>query len=112
MLGTCRGSQVAIKQIDLSKTDQEELLAEIRILSAERQANIVMLMGVCEYTGEDVRFQNVDFSLWKNVPQLLILTEYCPRGDLRRILEDPAIHIPVSRAIQFAIGTFTENSRF
>lgn len=57
MLGTCRGSQVAIKQIDLSKTDQEELLAEIRILSAERQANIVMLMGVCEYLGEDVLSQ-------------------------------------------------------
>lgn len=54
MLGTCRGSQVAIKQIDLAKTDQDELLAEIRILSAERQANIVMLMGVCEYIGEDV----------------------------------------------------------
>lgn len=54
MLGTCRGSQVAIKQIDLAKTDQEELLAEIRILSAERQANIVMLMGVCEYIADEV----------------------------------------------------------
>eukprot|EP01127_Copromyxa_protea_P018543 TRINITY_DN5863_c0_g1_i1.p1 TRINITY_DN5863_c0_g1~~TRINITY_DN5863_c0_g1_i1.p1 ORF type:complete len:596 (-),score=90.52 TRINITY_DN5863_c0_g1_i1:93-1850(-) len=91
MLGTCRGSQVAIKQIDLSKTAQQELLDEIRILSAERQANIVMLMGVCEYIGED------------NVPQFLILTEFCPRGDLRRILEDTTLTIPVSRAIQFAI---------
>lgn len=103
MLGTCRGSQVAIKQIDLTKTDQEELLAEIRILAAERQANIVMLMGVCEFIGDDVREQFA-FLQHQGVAQLLILTEYCPRGDLRRILEDTSIHIPVSRAVQFALG--------
>eukprot|EP01126_Amoeba_proteus_P048604 TRINITY_DN5632_c0_g1_i5.p1 TRINITY_DN5632_c0_g1~~TRINITY_DN5632_c0_g1_i5.p1 ORF type:complete len:669 (-),score=117.23 TRINITY_DN5632_c0_g1_i5:140-2146(-) len=89
-LGTCRGSMVAIKQIDMKKTSSSELKDEIRILAAERHVNIVMLMGICEYPSTEG-------------PQLLILTEYCCRGNLKRVLEDASISIPLSLGIQFGI---------
>jgi len=89
--GKCRGGPVAIKRINLAKSDIDELMGEIQILAAERHNNIVLLLGVCESTSGE----------------LMIVTELCSRGDLRKVLENSTIHLSLKRKIQFAVDIAT-----
>jgi serine/threonine protein kinase len=89
--GRCRGGPVAIKRINLAKSDLDELMGEIQILAAERHNNIVLLLGVCECSNGE----------------LMIVTELCGRGDLRKILETASIHLSLRRKIQFAVDIAT-----
>jgi len=72
--GKCRGEIVAIKELSDTDIDEEvleEFRREVAIMSHLRHPNIVLLMGACTQG-----------------PRLCIVTEYLPRGDLDKMLEE------------------------
>ncbi|XP_023309722.1 atrial natriuretic peptide receptor 1 [Anoplophora glabripennis] len=76
-VGIYRGSRVAIKKIVRKKVDiNKKLLWEIKQARDVTHENTVRFLGACI-----------------EPPTILILTEYCPRGSLKDVLENDAIHL-------------------
>lgn len=76
-VGTYKGSRVAIKKITKKKVDiNKKLLWEIKQVRDVTHENTVRFLGACI-----------------ECPTVLILTEYCPKGSLKDVLENEAIHL-------------------
>ncbi|KAG5890712.1 hypothetical protein JTB14_016542 [Gonioctena quinquepunctata] len=76
-VGVYRGSRVAIKKIIRKKVDiNKKLLWEIKQVRDVTHENTVRFLGACIES-----------------PTVLILTEYCPKGSLKDVLENEDIHL-------------------
>ncbi|XP_075215398.1 atrial natriuretic peptide receptor 1 [Lycorma delicatula] len=76
-IGIYKGSRVAIKKIVKKKVDiNKRLLWEIKQVRDVTHENTVRFIGACI-----------------ECPTVLILTEYCPRGSLKDVLENEAIRL-------------------
>ncbi|RZC42287.1 Pkinase Tyr and/or ANF receptor domain containing protein [Asbolus verrucosus] len=76
-VGIYKGSRVAIKKITKKKVDiNKKLLWEIKQVRDVTHENTVRFLGACI-----------------ECPTVLILTEYCPRGSLKDVLENEAIQL-------------------
>ncbi|CAG9813488.1 unnamed protein product [Phaedon cochleariae] len=76
-VGLYRGTRVAIKKIIRKKVDvNKKLLWEIKQVRDVTHENTVRFIGACI-----------------EAPTILILTEYCPKGSLKDVLENDDIHL-------------------
>ncbi|XP_054277953.1 atrial natriuretic peptide receptor 1-like [Macrosteles quadrilineatus] len=76
-IGIYKGSRVAIKKVIKKKVDiNKKLLWEIKQVRDVTHENTVRFVGAC-----------ID------CPTVLILTEYCPKGSLKDVLENEAIQL-------------------
>ncbi|KAI4466754.1 guanylyl cyclase [Holotrichia oblita] len=76
-VGIYKGSRVAIKKISKKKVDiNKKLLWEIKQVRDVTHENTVRFLGACI-----------------ECPTVLILTEYCPKGSLKDVLENEAIQL-------------------
>lgn len=76
-IGIYKGNRVAIKKITKKKVDiNKKLLWEIKQVRDVTHENTVRFLGACI-----------------ECPNVLILTEYCPRGSLKDVLENEAIQL-------------------
>ncbi|RZF32953.1 hypothetical protein LSTR_LSTR000823 [Laodelphax striatellus] len=76
-IGIYKGSRVAIKKVVKKKVDiNKRLLMEIKQVRDVTHENTVRFIGACI-----------------ECPTVLILTEYCPRGSLKDVLENEAIRL-------------------
>ncbi|XP_049817184.1 atrial natriuretic peptide receptor 1 [Aethina tumida] len=72
-----KGNRVAIKKITKKKVDiNKKLLWEIKQVRDVTHENTVRFLGACI-----------------ECPTVIILTEYCPKGSLKDVLENDAIHL-------------------
>eukprot|EP01130_Rhizamoeba_saxonica_P010932 TRINITY_DN4517_c0_g1_i1.p1 TRINITY_DN4517_c0_g1~~TRINITY_DN4517_c0_g1_i1.p1 ORF type:complete len:513 (+),score=130.33 TRINITY_DN4517_c0_g1_i1:19-1557(+) len=84
--GVCRGKVVAIKKLhkqDLEGSDIEEFRKEVEIMTHLRHPNVVLFMGACTEAGN-----------------LMIVTEFLPRGDLHGIIHNPKITLSLLDKLQ------------
>lgn len=79
-IGIYKGERVAIKKITKKKVVDvtKKLLWEIKQVRDVTSENTVRFIGAC---------------LCSPSPTVLILTEYCPRGSLKDVLENEAIKL-------------------
>ncbi|GJQ80786.1 hypothetical protein Trydic_g9377 [Trypoxylus dichotomus] len=76
-VGIYKGSRIAIKKISKKKVDiNKKLLWEIKQVRDVTHENTVRFLGACI-----------------ECPTVLILTEYCPKGSLKDVLENEAIQL-------------------
>ncbi|CAH0550987.1 unnamed protein product [Brassicogethes aeneus] len=76
-IGIYKGNRVAIKKITKKKVDiNKKLLWEIKQVRDVTHENTVRFLGACI-----------------ECPTVIILTEYCPKGSLKDVLENEAIHL-------------------
>lgn len=76
-VGIHKGNRVAIKKISKKKVDiNKKLLWEIKQVRDVTHENTVRFLGACI-----------------ECPDVLIITEYCPRGSLKDVLENDAIQL-------------------
>nr|XP_037279900.1 atrial natriuretic peptide receptor 1-like [Rhipicephalus microplus] len=76
-LGTVKGIRVAIKPLDVKKIHvNRQLLAEIKMVHDLTHENLVRFVGLCV-----------------EEPNISVITELCPRGSLRDMLENEEINI-------------------
>ncbi|XP_017785095.1 PREDICTED: atrial natriuretic peptide receptor 1 [Nicrophorus vespilloides] len=76
-VGVYKGTRVSIKKIIKKKMDiNKKLLWEIKQVRDVTHENTVRFLGACIES-----------------PSVLIITEYCPKGSLREVLHNDAIHL-------------------
>jgi len=88
--GKCRGQTVAIKILDkqkLSDKQMREFEREVILISKYTHPNIVQFMGAC-FIPE----------------QMMIITEFIPRGDLEDMLADETIKLSYPTRMRMAKG--------
>ncbi|EME32205.1 serine/threonine protein kinase [Galdieria sulphuraria] len=90
-LALWHGTLVAVKTLDRVQMDEDSLSIfekEVKISLMLRHPNIVLFMGV----------------VYRQDGALSLVTEYCDKGDLRRVIHNNRIRISTGLRMKFAIG--------
>uniref|UniRef100_A0A6B2L2F5 Protein kinase domain-containing protein n=1 Tax=Arcella intermedia TaxID=1963864 RepID=A0A6B2L2F5_9EUKA len=86
--GRCRGVEVAVKVLTSQNwSDIEDLIHEVQIMSALRNPNVLLYMGMYEYETDSYA----------------IVMEFLPRGNLHDVLHNKSINLPLSKQMQFGV---------